>query len=312
MSRLARDQARALEALDRAHRRRNRAPSSLRVLASTTRVFLAHVRKPVAEVEGGDVVGFLAAREAAGVASSTQENDLYQLRTVFRALRAEGLVVADPTEGLTVRGRRDRRPVLGERTVAALLGAALKPSPRTQPRRLAEPLALRDRAALELLYGAGLRASEVCAVRVVDLHLAEAALRVRRAKGGESRLLLLPAAAVPHLRRYLVEGRARLREDGADRDDGRFLLSCRGHPLTPGVLQSLLRRVGRRVGVATHPHALRHALATHLVRAGVHVRAVQLLLGHARLDTTAVYLGVDPAELRAAVESLDLGVRRGA
>jgi site-specific recombinase XerD len=171
---------------------------------------------------------------------------------------------------------------------------------------LVEAVALRDRALIELLYAVGLRASEAEAARVVDLDLAQGTLLCRRAKRGRSRVLPLPPACLPALARYLERGRPRLVRAEVE-DQGHLFLSRRGRPLAyRGAVYGVVRRLARRAGVRAHPHAVRRATATHLARQGVNLGAIQALLGHVNVATTSIYLGVDPAELRAAVETLEV------
>lgn len=149
---------------------------------------------------------------------------------------------------------------------------------------------LRDRLALELLYGCGLRRSEAASLQVSQVHLELAQLHIL-GKGSKWRVIPLYPALEDLLRRYLP-----LRQALKPAHD--FLLcSERGRPLHPRALYQIVRR---RLG--THPHALRHSFATHLLAGGASVQAVKDLLGHASLATTQKYLAVTPAELRAAYE----------
>jgi len=159
-------------------------------------------------------------------------------------------------------------------------------------------------ALLELLYGTSLRACEVGSVLVADLDLAGAALVVRAAKRGESRMLPLTPSTVPHLERYLREGRpALLRADG--RDHGHLLLSRYGRPLDADNVYAVVRLVAKRAGVRANVHAFRRSSATDMVRAGINLECVRQILGHARLSTTAIYVDVNMEDLRTAVAKLD-------
>jgi site-specific recombinase XerD len=191
--------------------------------------------------------------------------------------------------------------VHGEQDVQALLKEASRP-------RLEFPwskaLALRDRALLELLYGAGLRARETREARVLDLRLQEGLLLVRRAKRGEPASLPLPRRSLEALGRYLEEGRPRLvKRDG--RDQGVLLVTKQGTPLSRSLVDRTVRLIARRVGMRSTPHAFRRSVATQLLSSGVSVTAIQELLGHRKLETTARYLAVSREELRRAVERLE-------
>lgn len=252
----------------------------------------------------GDVERVLAAR-LAEASPRTVASELSCLRVLVRLLLVEGLLDADPTRGLRVARGTPRRLVLSERAVAELLAQASQGAALRRNVEVRAALALRDRAALELLYGLGVRAGEVASARLLDLDLAGRSLLIVRVKGrGGAARLPLPEKVVPHLEAYLARGRPpllRLR----DRSEGRLLVSERGAALTAYNLMRVVSRVAARAGVAAHPHALRRSLATHLVRRGATLPAVQRLLGHVGLNTTQLYVAVDLEALRAAVEPLE-------
>lgn len=165
---------------------------------------------------------------------------------------------------------------------------------------------LRDRALVELAYGLGIRASELCSALLVDLDQQDGVLLVRRAKRGQPKALPLPPAALPHLRAYLREARpALVRHGPGGRDRGHLLLTAIGTPLTPKCVRDIVRRLAARAGLRAHPHAFRRAFATHLARNGASLLAVQEALGHVRLDTTAIYVDVERDDLRRAIAILE-------
>ena len=293
--------ARALGALEQDLRRRNLAPATCAIVRRTAAMFLRLVAPPrLSTIDPRDVRRYLA-RRSEDLCPAALRGEASRLRTFFRALLAGELIAQDPTAGMPVaRVHRAERSVLTRDEIERLLAAALVPDPRHG----GLPGALRDRAALELLYGLGLRASELQAARLVDLDPAAGTLLVRRAKRGEQRVLPLPARALEHLRRYLAEGRPALVRGKAD--DGRLIVSALGRALGPHGVGRLVDRVARKAGLRTQPHQLRRGLATHLVRGGVSLAAIQDLLGHRRLSTTQVYLGVSEEDLRAAIERLEL------
>jgi site-specific recombinase XerD len=290
----------ALQVYERAMRRRGLSPETVVVNLGAVRRFLAHVRRPPRRLRRQDVASYLADLQRAEVAPATQARVLAVLRRFAHALFEAGALARDPTERLVVdKGRPAQHAAPSVAAVARLLAAADQ-----RPRSGASPaLALRDRALLELLYGLGLRSSEARAALVVDLDLAEGSLLVRAAKRGHSRTLPLPRATLPHLRRYLEEGRPRLVRG---EDTGHLIVSKTGRPLRHARDVGLVvEKVARRVDLRLHPHALRRALATHLVLAGVNVRAVQVLLRHQSLAVTARYLAVDRAGLHRTVALLE-------
>jgi integrase/recombinase XerC len=248
------------------------------------------------------------AERLAEVKPSTAARELSTLRGLYATLIEAGLVAVDPTEGLSVSvGDSQRRLVLSEETVGRLLAESSRPPAARRSAEVCAALALRNRAAVELLYGLGLRAAEACGARLLDLDLSQRSLLARRVKGGPWQSLPLTAALVPHLERYVVKGRPALLAGQGGSCGGALLVGERGHALTPKHLQRLVARIAARAGAWAHPHALRRSVATHLVRRGASLPAVQRLLGHKSLDTTQRYVAVSADDLRAAVETLDRG-----
>jgi site-specific recombinase XerD len=145
------------------------------------------------------------------------------------------------------------------------------------------PLALRNRALLELLYSAGLRSAEAVALDLGDVDFDRETVHVR-GKGGKERVVPLGEEAAHHVARYLQIGRTAL----AARANDALFLSARGRRLDTSTVRRLLR----------HPHRLRHAFATHLLEGGADLRVIQELLGHSSLSTTQIYSHVDARRLR--------------
>lgn len=299
--------AAALAVYERAMRLRGRSPATVATNLYTARRFLATVRLPVLRLRRADVARYLAALRTAGIAGTTQARVLTTLRAFFAALVEAELIARSPTDGLVVAPSEPRSPlVLTEAAVAKLLAAT-----EVRPRSGVSPaLLLRDRALLELLYGLGLRSSEARAALVTDLNVADGTLIVRAAKRGQWRTLPLPPAALAQLRRYLEEARPKLVRRGQDQEH--LIVSKAGTPLrTRTDVHRIVAKLARRADVVCHPHALRRALATHLVASNVNVRAVQILLGHSDLGVTERYVAIDRAKLRDAVGVLDrAAVRR--
>ncbi len=157
-------------------------------------------------------------------------------------------------------------------------------------------LGLRDRAVLELLYGAGLRVSELCGLRLGDLNPELGLVRVL-GKGGHERVVPCGGQAVRAVERYLARGRTQL---GARQDADALLVNNRGGRLTRRGVFLIVRRHAEPLDLPdwVGPHALRHAFATHLVEGGCDLRTVQELLGHQRIATTAIYTHVAGTHLR--------------
>jgi integrase/recombinase XerC len=155
--------------------------------------------------------------------------------------------------------------------------------------------ALRDHALLELLYGAGLRISEACALRLDDVDLRAATVTVT-GKGEKVRRVPIGAPAAEALDRYLSDGRSALAGDASPA--GIVFLNLVGRPLSPRDARRVLARFTLPDGRSLHPHAFRHAFATHMLEGGADLRVVQELLGHADLATTQVYTHVTRDRLR--------------
>jgi len=147
-----------------------------------------------------------------------------------------------------------------------------------------EPIAVRNRTLVELVYSAGLRSAEAVGLDLADVDFEQELVHVRRGKGGKERVVPLGEEAAFWLTRYLREARPALARGANDA----LFLSARGRRLDT----STLRRI------VPHPHRLRHAFATHLLDGGADLRTIQELLGHSSLSTTQIYSHVDPRHLR--------------
>ncbi|MBV9950459.1 MAG: tyrosine-type recombinase/integrase [Acidimicrobiia bacterium] len=218
------------------------------------------------------------------------------LRRYFGWLARTGRIPADPSLGLQVKGGGGRLPeVLGQHHLEAMLDPdrATGPSGGRDPREVA--LAWRDLAVIELLYGSGLRVGELCSLRADDVDLDRSRATVM-GKGSKARVVPLSGPAVSALGSWL-----RSAPDAGPSPKGGFLFpNRRGNPLTP---RDVRRIIDTRAPVPTHPHALRHTFATHLLDGGADLRAVQELLGHADLGTTQIYTHVSRERLRQVVAS---------
>ncbi len=223
-----------------------------------------------------------------GLAGSSIRRNISALRTWFRVMVAEGLVAHDPTERLDSPQRWRTLPeVLSVDEVTRLLAAP----------QLDERLAFRDRAMLELAYGAGLRVSEWIGLALKDVLLEEGLLRVF-GKGSKERLVPIGRSAIGAVAVYIRELRPVL-EKGAGK--GILFLNGRGQPLTRMGAWKILRKYVEQAGIekSVSPHTLRHSFATHLLEGGADLRAVQEMLGHADIATTQIYTHVDREYLRS-------------
>ena len=255
--------------------------------ARTIRAFIASVS---ASTHGPDAEPYHA---------TTVSRMLSTVRTFHRFALREGIVDDDPTAGV-VRPRLPRalpHPLTVEE-VAAIVEA---PGDAT-------PAAARDRAILELLYGAGLRVSELVGLDVDDVDLEDASVRVL-GKGSKERLVPVGRMARDAVAAYLTRGRPAL---ATGRSRGALFLNARGGRLTRQSCSRLLDAHRRRAGIprVVTPHDLRHSFATHLLEGGADVRVVQELLGHASVATTQVYTLVTTEHLRATYYTAHPRARR--
>jgi integrase/recombinase XerC len=279
---------------------RNVSPHTLRAYSTDLSQFLTHLavsrrakksEVPVAWFDAAGVRGFLAALHDRGNSKSSASRRLAALRTFARYLVREERLPDDPT-GLVGAPRKSQ-------TLPAHLGL------EDIERLLAMPDAAsvggrRDRAILELFYASGLRLSELVGLDVEDLNLSGRVVRVR-GKGDKERIVPFNTATVQALRAMLADHTGPP-PPAASRHARRrhpVFLNLQGGRLTTRSVDRIVRRYVREaaIGQGISPHALRHTFATHLLQAGADLRAIQELLGHARLSTTQRYTHLDLARL---------------
>jgi integrase/recombinase XerD len=243
-------------------------------------------RRDPAEVSTADLRRFVLLLKDLGLAPASIARNVSAVRTYFRFLLGENLVVADPSERIDApRAWKTLPDVLSVADVGRLLEAP----------DLSHPLAWRDRALLEFAYASGVRVSELTGLRVRHLHLDDELASVV-GKGSKERLVPIGRRAIGAISIYLRETRPRLDHGEAE---GRVFLNARGRPLTRMGVWKILRGHVRAAGITQHvsPHTLRHSFATHLLEGGADLVAVQEMLGHADISTTQVYTHVDRSYL---------------
>jgi integrase/recombinase XerD len=223
-----------------------------------------------------------------GLSAASIRRGVSAIRTYYGFLAGEGRVSNDPSDRLeSPRRGRVLPDTLTVAEVEALLAAP----------KLEQPLAWRDRALLELAYGAGLRVSELCGLGLPDLLLAENLVRIF-GKGGKERLVPIGRSVIGAASVYLHQMRPML---DRGKSKNRVLLNVRGEPLSRVGAWGIVRRATEQAGITKRvtPHTLRHSFATHLLEGGADLRAVQEMLGHADLSTTQIYTHVDREYLRS-------------
>lgn len=284
-----RDRDRLREFLDHLRVERKLSPNTILAYGSDLRpylAFLAQRGRATVSVETADLSDFLWQRRSAPLKPASLSRLGESLRQFHRFLKTEGHTAVDPTESLSAPKAVQRLPkVLNEDEVARLLAHAPPATLKT----------LRFKAMLELLYASGLRVSELVHLTGNAVDSAQGFLRVM-GKGGKERI-------VPVHRRALYALAVYLKERGEPLEPKGILFPGRaGRPLTRVAFWYELRAWARAAGVLRpfSPHTLRHSFATHLLRGGADLRAVQEMLGHADISTTQIYTHVDRQGLKSA------------
>jgi len=235
-----------------------------------------------------------ALRKADGTPYSlgNQINRLAVVKGFFRFLCRRGYMLTDPSAPLEYPRREQRLP----RGILT----------RDECRRLVEapdtstPLGLRDRAILETFYATGIRAGELAKLKCADVDTEDRIARIVLGKGAKDRNIPLTRAASEAIESYLLDGRPRMR--GAQRT-GLLFLALRGGKLHDSTLNEVVQSAASKAGIDKHVtcHALRHSIATHLLKGGADIRHIQVLLGHSSLRSTERYTHVEISDLAKVV-----------
>ncbi len=243
-------------------------------------------RDPLTATEA-DLLECLALRHRQGYRASSAARWLSSVKGFYRHAAGRGRIGADPSAHL-------EHPKLGRRLPGSLSEAevrALLAAPR-----LDDPIGLRDKAMLELLYASGLRISELVGLTMSAVNARQGIVRIV-GKGGKERLVPMGQEAMRWLERYLRDGRPGINGSGAT---AALFPSRRGAHMTRQNFWHAVKRYAVKAGIdrSISPHTLRHAFATHLINHGADLRAVQMMLGHADLSTTQIYTHVAQARLK--------------
>ncbi|MCL4422325.1 MAG: tyrosine-type recombinase/integrase [Actinobacteria bacterium] len=235
---------------------------------------------------------YLAFLDTRGMATNTVARKAAALRRYFGWAATTGLIGTNPSSSLSSPTGRSRLPrVLTEGELGFLLDGERSTQPATAWQHRSRAARLRDDAIIELLYGSGLRVSELCGLSVGDLDMSRKLVTVW-GKGGRQRQVPMNSACVEAVRSWLEEGRGAMIT--ADTPPQACFVNMASRRLGPRDVRRILDRRAER---PTHPHALRHTFATHLLDGGADLRVVQELLGHSSLATTQVYTHVSRQRL---------------
>ncbi len=260
---------------------------TLKAYGSDLKKFSRWLKKPLILAEATHISFYLAHLNQRGSSARSSARTLSSLRKFYAYLMRQQLIGTDPCTG--IESPYLGRPLpdsLSEADVETLLNA-----PDT-----GQPLGLRDRCMLEVLYATGLRVSELVALRFDQWDQLRGLVRLF-GKGNKERLVPLGEESVLWLDRYLTSARGELL--GVHRSDSLFV-TRRGGPMTRQTFWHLIKRYARQAGIVKplSPHTLRHAFATHLINHGADLRVVQMLLGHSSLSTTQIYTHVAQERLK--------------
>ncbi len=241
-----------------------------------------------------DLGGFLDTLHELGVAARSQARMVSGIKSFYKFLLAEGLRADNPAMLLDVPHPGRKLPeVLSIDEINAMVGCI----------DLSAPLGVRNRAIIEMLYGSGLRVSELCALERSRLYFDEGFVLVE-GKGSKERMVPMSEPAMEYTRLYL-DTRDTSGPDPMDGEEAYVFLNRRGCHLTRVMIFYIVRDLAAMAGVrrTISPHTLRHSFATHLLEGGANLRAIQQMLGHESIGTTEIYLHMDNTRLREEILS---------
>jgi len=273
----------------------NASPYTIKNYGNDIGQFLDYCREQgvsaLAQVDRPLLRNYLAELDDVGYVKASISRRVAELRSFGNYLVREKTLERNPFRAISAPRVPQRLPKY--LTVAEVDALVAAPDTST-------PLGLRDRAIIEVLYGAGLRVSELAGLDVGDADLRQGQVRVM-GKGGQERIGLLGRPAIRAVRAYLKIGRPALlaqRKTGVATNA--LWLNHRGGRLSVRGVRMMLDKAGKQAGIRTHvsPHVLRHSFATHLLDGGADLRVVQELLGHANLVTTQIYTHVSQSRAR--------------
>ncbi|WP_310550153.1 site-specific tyrosine recombinase XerD [Paenibacillus glufosinatiresistens] len=245
------------------------------------------------EIRKSHILLYLSGLKQSGRAAATVNRNLVSLRAFFHFLIRQGIIIQDPTlEMESVKPVKKPPVILSEAEVERLLEA---PDPLS-------PQGLRDKAMLELIYGAGIRVSELIMLNVGDVDTKLKFVRCAGASGRE-RVLPLGGVAARWAEAYLEEARERLLR--AREDEPALFLNSLGGRLTRQGFWKIIKKYAREAGIREEitPHTLRHSFAAHLLEHGADLRSVQQMLGHADISTTQMYSGIARRSMKEDYEN---------
>ncbi|MBA4717535.1 MAG: tyrosine recombinase [Verrucomicrobiales bacterium] len=243
--------------------------------------------KQLDSITTDDLSEYLSKRKKEGLAASSIRQNVVSLKIFFRFLCNNKILSEDIAEGLFSPKPEQLLPkTINQKDVKQLLESI----------ETSDPLGMRDRALIELLYSSGLRLGEIMEALLENLYLEEGHIRVT-GKGNKTRIVPIGKKALEEINNYLDKGRKKLVNS---KSTSHIFLSIRGKKLSPSRIWQIVKERSKRADIKSpiHPHQLRHSFATHLLSGGADLRIIQELLGHADISTTQTYTHVDEKGLK--------------
>lgn len=243
--------------------------------------------KQLDSITTDDLSEYLSKRKKEGLAASSIRQNVVSLKIFFRFLCNHKILSEDIAEELFSPKPEQLLPkTINQKDVIQLLESI----------ETSDPLGMRDRALIELLYSSGLRLGEIMEALLENLYVEEAHIRVT-GKGNKTRIVPIGKKALEAINNYLEKGRKKLVNS---KSTSHIFLSIRGKKLSPSRIWQIVKERSKRANINSpiHPHQLRHSFATHLLSGGADLRIIQELLGHADISTTQTYTHVDEKGLK--------------
>ena len=243
--------------------------------------------KQLDSITTDDLSEYLSKRKKEGLAASSIRQNVVSLKIFFRFLCNNKILSEDIAEGLFSPKPEQLLPkTINQKDVKQLLESI----------ETSDPLGMRDRALIELLYSSGLRLGEIMEALLENLYLEEGHIRVT-GKGNKTRIVPIGKKALEEINNYLDKGRKKLVNS---KSTSHIFLSIRGKKLSPSRIWQIVKERSKRADIKSpiNPHQLRHSFATHLLSGGADLRIIQELLGHADISTTQTYTHVDEKGLK--------------
>lgn len=249
--------------------------------------FFGFIKKNIREIEKDDIQRFLLRERELGHKATTTARKLVSIKNLYKFLIIEKVVNVDPTETIEPPKVIKSLPsFLTEEEVESLLNSI----------DLSTPIGLRDKAILEVLYATGMRVSELAALKKKNLNM-KGGFIVVKGKGSKERIVPFGEVALKYLKLYLEEGRPKILKN---KECDELFVTSRGKGMTRQNIFLMIEKYAKRCGIEKRlsPHTLRHSFATHLLKNGADLRAIQILLGHSDISTTQIYTHIEQERLK--------------